>query len=219
MNKFLKYTIVLAIITIVIGLTGCTRERPELPGIPTSTPTQAIPLSLDGTPTILAVNATATPAPVLGTPTPVVIAATATPMASAAGNNTELIPTATATPGSSPAGDGTSSDTTTGGSEIIHIVQPGENLYRIGLKYNIDAATIAAYNGISNITLIYVGQSLRIPTNGTTTPGGGSTYIVQPGDTLYTIATIFNTTVQALMSANGITDPNTIYIGQTLSIP
>ncbi len=218
MNKFLKYTIVLAIITTVIGLTGCTRERPELPGTPTGIPTPIIPLSLDGTPTVLAVGATATPAPVLGTPTPVVIAATATPMASEAGNSTELIPTATATPGSSPAGD-TSGGTTTGGSEIIHIVQPGENLFRIGLKYNVDAVTIAAYNGISDPTLIYVGQKLRIPTDGTTAPGSGSTYIVQPGDTLYTIAVNFNTTVAALMSANGITDPNTIYIGQALNIP
>ena len=47
----------------------------------------------------------------------------------------------------------------------------------------------------------------------------GTMYIVQSGDTLSSIATSFNVDVAALMSANGITDPNQIDVGQQLIIP
>ena len=44
-------------------------------------------------------------------------------------------------------------------------------------------------------------------------------YIVQPGDTLWSIASRFGTTVQAIMQANGLTNPNFIYAGLRLYIP
>lgn len=46
-----------------------------------------------------------------------------------------------------------------------------------------------------------------------------TTYVVQPGDTLYSIARSFNTTVPAIVAANNITNPNVIYTGQVLVIP
>ncbi|MFV9511109.1 LysM peptidoglycan-binding domain-containing protein [Tepidibacillus sp. LV47] len=45
------------------------------------------------------------------------------------------------------------------------------------------------------------------------------TYIVQPGDNLWSIAQRFGTTPEAIMRANGITNPNLIYVGQPLFIP
>ena len=50
-------------------------------------------------------------------------------------------------------------------------------------------------------------------------PTSGRTYTVMQGDTLSTIAPRFNTTVQAIMVANNITNPNLIYPGQVLNIP
>lgn len=44
-------------------------------------------------------------------------------------------------------------------------------------------------------------------------------YTVQPGDTLGKIALRYGTTISALMSANGIANPNHIYVGQKLRIP
>ncbi|MDQ0899045.1 MULTISPECIES: LysM domain-containing protein [unclassified Paenibacillus] len=45
------------------------------------------------------------------------------------------------------------------------------------------------------------------------------TYVVQPGDTLWSIAARFGTTVQAIMQANQLTDPNFVYAGLRLFIP
>lgn len=122
-------------------------------------------------------------------------------------------------------------------SPIIHVVQPGENMYRIGLRYGVSVNAIAAANGISNPALIFVGQQLTIPgTSGGTTPapsnpapsdpapsnppasGDATTYAVQPGDTLSSIASRFGTTYTAIAAANGIANPNLIYVGQVLSI-
>lgn len=50
-------------------------------------------------------------------------------------------------------------------------------------------------------------------------PSSGRTYTVMQGDTLSTIAPRFNTTVQAIMVANNLTNPNLIYPGQVLIIP
>lgn len=47
----------------------------------------------------------------------------------------------------------------------------------------------------------------------------GPIYIVQAGDILSLIAERFNVSMDALMQANNITDPNQIYVGQQLIIP
>lgn len=53
----------------------------------------------------------------------------------------------------------------------------------------------------------------------TPTPEGPRTYIVQEGDNLWSIAAEFEVDILLLMSVNGITDANQIFIGQELTIP
>lgn len=109
------------------------------------------------------------------------------------------------------------------GHPSVHIVQPGENLFRISLRYGTTVDAIAKANNIVNPWFIYVGQELKIPTGGGGMPSqpgpGGKTHVIQPGDTLYSIAVRYNTTVQALMVANNLSNPNLIYVGQTLKVP
>lgn len=106
-------------------------------------------------------------------------------------------------------------------------VQPGDTLFRLGLRFGTTTAALQAANGLSGHTL-YAGQTLIIPapaaavpppatpTAAAPPPAGG--YIIQPGDTLFTLARRFNTTVGALQAANGLTT-TWIYPGQRLTVP
>lgn len=48
-------------------------------------------------------------------------------------------------------------------ARAVHIVQAGENLFRIGLRYGVSYTRLASYNGIADATVIYVGQCIAIP--------------------------------------------------------
>jgi murein DD-endopeptidase MepM/ murein hydrolase activator NlpD len=50
-------------------------------------------------------------------------------------------------------------------------------------------------------------------------PSGSTTHVVQAGDTLYSIALQFNTTILAIQQANNLADPNALSIGQRLIVP
>jgi LysM repeat protein len=116
-------------------------------------------------------------------------------------------------PGSDPGGGN-------GGGTVTHVVQPGENLYRIALKYGTTVEAISAANNIVNPHLIYAGQELLIPTGGGKPPGGeGRYHVVQPGETLWSIAMKYGTTPWKIAAANGISNIHYIYAGQTLHIP
>ena len=49
--------------------------------------------------------------------------------------------------------------------------------------------------------------------------GTGGAYVVQSGDTLTSIAEEFGTTVEAIVEANNLEDPDVLAIGQELVIP
>jgi LysM repeat protein len=49
------------------------------------------------------------------------------------------------------------------GEERVHIVQPGENLFRIGLQYGFTVDELAEYNNLANPNDLEVGQEIRIP--------------------------------------------------------
>ncbi|MGB3714768.1 MAG: LysM peptidoglycan-binding domain-containing protein [Candidatus Promineifilaceae bacterium] len=114
-------------------------------------------------------------------------------------------------------------------AQTTYVIQLGDTLSSIALRFNTTVAAIAAANNISNPNLIYAGESIIIPTDGAPPPepqpptapppSSGGTYVIQPGDTLSGIAQRFNTTVAALAAANNIINPNYIYAGQVLTIP
>ncbi|HDN80293.1 MAG TPA: LysM peptidoglycan-binding domain-containing protein, partial [Chloroflexi bacterium] len=98
----------------------------------------------------------------------------------------------------------------------------GDTLEGIAIRFGTTVEAIVSLNNLTNKDFIYVGQRLKIP--GQAQPaqppaGGTMEYVVQGGDTLWSIATRFNTTVEAIMAANRIINPNFIYVGQKLVIP
>lgn len=62
-------------------------------------------------------------------------------------------------------------------------------------------------------------QSTPADTPAPVPDGAQSTYVVQPGDMLYRIALRLGTTVQAIVAANNIANPNIIHVGTTLIVP
>lgn len=109
-----------------------------------------------------------------------------------------------------------------------HVVQVGENLYRIALRYGTTVTAIAHANGITNVARIYPGQKLTIPagTPGETpaptpppTTGGVAVHVVQPGENLFRIALRYNYDQYYIARYNGISNPALIYPGQSIRIP
>lgn len=96
-----------------------------------------------------------------------------------------------------------------------YTVKNGDTLSGIANKFGTTYQKLAEINGLSNPNIIYPGQVLKI--NGTTA-NSTKTYTVQSGDNLTKIAKQFNTTVDSLVSKNGIKDKNKIYVGQVLKI-
>jgi LysM repeat protein len=103
---------------------------------------------------------------------------------------------------------------------VVHVVQRGENLFRIALRYGVSVAQVKLWNNITNANLIYAGQSLYIY-NGQTNPPppAGKNYIVQRGDTLGRIARTYGVDMWVLARVNNIVNLNYIYVGQSLTIP
>ena len=111
-----------------------------------------------------------------------------------------------------------------GGTTTI-IIQKGDTLNQIAIKYNTTVARLVELNNISNPNLIFAGATLIVPsgetnidTDGNST-SGQTVYIVQRGDTLNKIATEFGTTAIAIAKENSIRNINLIYVGQRLIIP
>lgn len=117
---------------------------------------------------------------------------------------------------------GTAAQTPPAGAQITYVVRSGDTLSAIGARFGVAWQDIAAANNISGPNYnIYRGQQLVIPgVSATPTPATPSrTHTVQSGETLYSIAVQYGTTVQAILEANNLSDPNLIYKGQVLTIP
>lgn len=126
--------------------------------------------------------------------------------------------------------NGTSDNTYNQSGSQYYTVQSGDTLSGIASSYNTTVNTLANLNGLSNPNMIYVGQRLLLHAGSTNTntnhqssasqgtATAGETYTVQSGDTLSGIAAQFGTSYQYLASLNNLSNPNQIYVGQTLQI-
>jgi len=105
--------------------------------------------------------------------------------------------------------------------ERVHTVQKGETLYSIARTLGIKAEDLIKYNGITDPSRIFAGQTLKIPSAGSASaPAAGSvTYRAVRGDTLYSIAREFSVTVTAIQELNGLQASYVLREGDVLKIP
>lgn len=97
----------------------------------------------------------------------------------------------------------------------IYIVKSGDTLYSIANKYNISVNELINYNNLSS-TNLKVGQQLLIPK--VEENNNSNSYTVKSGDTLYSIANKFNTSVNEIMALNNL-KTSLLNLGQVLQIP
>lgn len=101
-----------------------------------------------------------------------------------------------------------------------HTVRRGDTLSGIASRHRVSVDDLRKWNGLSGTTIL-VGQTLKVHGSGapaSTSGGSSKTYTVQRGDTLSGIAARHNVRTADLQRWNGIQDPSTIRIGQTLKI-
>ncbi len=97
-------------------------------------------------------------------------------------------------------------------------VRPGETASEIARDHGTTVRALAEANGLADVDRIIAGQVLVIPGAAPATPAT-VVHVVAPGETLGGIARHYGTSSSAIASANGISNPNLVRIGQVLTIP
>lgn len=123
------------------------------------------------------------------------------------------------------------------GQAGIYIVKAGDTMGGIAAAHGIGVQQLLDANGLTDPNYIYVGQELRIPGSEAVAAAGAPaegadvqtlsaaqapaprTHTVESGDTLYGVAGKYGSSVDAIMQASGLSDPNVLSIGQVLYIP
>ena len=127
-----------------------------------------------------------------------------------------------------------------------HKVQRGDTLSKIAAEYRVSLAALMSVNGMTNKSVLRVGQSIHLPTDGATAPPDATLvraevpaappaeavatstlaatsaegiYVVRRGDSIERIATRLGVDSQQLIAANDIRNRNVIQVGQQLIIP
>ncbi|MCW5851339.1 MAG: LysM peptidoglycan-binding domain-containing protein [Anaerolineae bacterium] len=105
---------------------------------------------------------------------------------------------------------------------FYHTVKAGETVSGIALHYGVTTQAIINLNGLPWPYTIYSGKWLKIPTATYPTHPPMPAYryhVVKWGETVSSIARWYGVTAQAIINANSLHAPYTIYTGQSLYIP
>ncbi|WP_255202210.1 LysM peptidoglycan-binding domain-containing protein [Granulicatella adiacens] len=109
-----------------------------------------------------------------------------------------------------------------------YTVKGGDTLYGISRKFGMSLSQLISSNGISTSSIIRPGQTLRVVggeasstvvrTSTSTARTSGGNYVVQAGDTLYSIARRSGMSLNSLLTLNGLSQSSIIYPGQSLTV-
>lgn len=112
-------------------------------------------------------------------------------------------------------------------SYVTHYVRRGETLSEIAERYRTNVRAIARLTGLRSVNFIRPGQRLKIPVRGGSSQyssppplikeGEKLIYVVRRGDSLYKIASAYNTSIQKIKDDNNLTN-NNLDVGQKIVI-
>lgn len=109
-------------------------------------------------------------------------------------------------------------------TNISYVVKRGDSLYSIARQYGVNVNDLMKVNNLTS-DLLSIGQIINIPSSTTiVTPSEDdiineeNTYIVQRGDTLWSISRKFGVSVDDIKNANNLTN-EILTIGSTIIVP
>jgi LysM repeat protein len=226
-----RFWIILLLVGLMLFLAACQKSATKNPVVtatsanvpfPTPLPNKALENAVSGTQTaVAAVGKTvptatkAGPAQAKPTETPKAAApaaaeATATPVPPIATATAKAVVVATSTPG----------------KPSTYTLQKGEFPYCIARRFNVSVSDLLSLNSLSTSSHPSVGTVLKIPQSGTWNIGDRAlkshptTYTVNSGDTIYSIACLYgDVDPNQIIAANNLSSPYNLTAGQTLNIP
>lgn len=97
-------------------------------------------------------------------------------------------------------------------------VQPGDTVWRIGQAQHVSESAIETANPTVNPLNLQIGQVLQLPNQGPSV-APTTTYLIQPGDTVWKIGKRKGVSVSSILNANPAMDPSNLQIGSQLMLP
>ena len=224
-NRLVFFVVVIAIILAIAGFLlvsfltrgdGTAEPEVDQPGVgetPGGGQPQGVPVQVDGTTVFL--RTLPERAVTISQAPPVVEPTLPGPLPTAQPIETVALPTV-------PVVQPTAAPPVTGGGGdrvifIDYVVQQGDTLYSIS-DTQATSIELMSVHGISAEDLV-PGTTLRLPVGNPAVCSGASVYVVRPGDTVFSIARRYNTTTQAIQSANGLGADFRINVAQVICIP
>ena len=111
----------------------------------------------------------------------------------------------------------------------VYTIRPGDTLSSLAGRFNTTVDAIIRVNPGIVPTNLQIGQQICIPGSGpgpgpgpgpsSRCPRGTFSYTIRDGDTYYSLANRFNTSIRAIREANPGVDPRNLYAGQNICIP
>ena len=112
---------------------------------------------------------------------------------------------------------------TANANDNVHVVEPGETLSEIAVAYDTNVETLRSLNDLSDIDLVWVGLPLTLPLDALSNAHepeiaaiGPESYIVQPGDTLSSIAMSHRMSLAQLVGLNRISPARSLSPGEVI---
>jgi LysM repeat protein len=101
----------------------------------------------------------------------------------------------------------------------LYTVRRGDSAFEIAREFNTSVGAIQQANPRVNLNRLRPGTVLCVPSRRRQIGPFGRTYIVRPGDTIFSIARRTDSSVGEILRLNPGLNPNRLFVGQQIRIP